>query len=134
MRIKSKSRYSDTLIITSGAKTMQLQVDLDLCACAQALRKARQVLAEAQNAAQAMRTEQTAAAYGQALRSLIAVVFGENQADALVEFYQAQPASLIEDVMPYIFRRIVPQVNLASQRRAAELRRSAKAAAKGRRK
>lgn len=119
--IKSKNRLSDTLTVKSGVKTLTLTVDMDLAAAAQALRKAQQQLAEAQKVAIENRTQETAEAYGAALRGLICVVFGEKQTDSLIDFYEGQPQSLLDDIMPYIFRHIVPAVTKASRRRAAQL-------------
>lgn len=119
--IKSKNRLSDTLTVKSGVKTLTLTVDMDLAAAAQALRKAQQQLAEAQKVAIENRTQETAEAYGAALRGLICVVFGEKQTDSLIDFYEGQPQSLLDDLMPYIFRYIVPAVAKASRRRARQL-------------
>ena len=119
--IKSKNRLSDTLTVKSGVNTLTLTVDMDLAAAAQALRKAQQQLAEAQKVAIENRTQETAEAYGAALRGLICVVFGEKQTDSLIDFYEGQPQSLLDDLMPYIFRYIVPAVSKASRRRARQL-------------
>lgn len=124
MKIKSSSRFSDELTISSGVKSMTLTVDLDLTCAAQALRKAREELAEAQDLA--LKDPACMPRYGLALRSFIAVVFGPVQTEQLLAFYEGQPASLIEDVMPYIFRRIVPLTVSASARRAKELRSTAR--------
>lgn len=126
MKIRSRSRFSDELTITSGARSMTLQVDLDLTECAGRLRKAREELAEAQDAAVQHPSEAANKAYGQALRRFIAVIFGAEQTDRLVDFYEGQPRSLIGDVMPYIFRRIVPLVQAASRRRMRQIRREAR--------
>lgn len=119
--IKSKNRLSDTLTVKSGVKALTLTVDMDLAAAAQALRKAQQQLAEAQKDAIENRTQETAEAYGAALRGLICVVFGEKQTDSLIDFYEGQPQSMLDDLMPYIFRYIVPAVSKASRRRARQL-------------
>jgi len=124
--IKSKNRLSDSLIIKTGDKSITLHVDLDLAATAQSMRKAQQHLAETQKAAIENRSQETAEAYGQALRGLICVVFGQEQTDSLLDFYEGQPESLLNDIMPYIFRRIVPAITKASHKRARQL-------AKGRR-
>lgn len=121
--IKSKNRLSDTLTVKSGVKALTLTVDMDLAAAAQALRKAQQEVAEAQKVAIENRTQETAEAYGAALRGLICVVFGEKQTDSLIDFYEGQPQSMLDDLMPYIFRYIVPAVSRASRRRARQITR-----------
>ncbi|MBQ7845001.1 MAG: hypothetical protein IJ392_02490 [Clostridia bacterium] len=121
---KSKTRFSDTLTLSSGVKSLTLHVDLDLVHTAQRMRKAKENLAEAQNNAMDHRSDETAAAYGQALRELICVVFGQEQTDSLLIFYEGRPDSMIEDIMPYILNKIVPMVNKASRKRAKELAKS----------
>ena len=51
MKIRSKNRFSDTLIVSTGARSMELTVDVDLNTLATSMRKAKEVLAQAQIAA-----------------------------------------------------------------------------------
>ncbi|MGN1020342.1 MAG: hypothetical protein ACI4O7_08190 [Aristaeellaceae bacterium] len=122
-RIKSKSRFSDTVTLTSGANTLTLQVDLDLTHAAQQMRKAKEVLAEAQSAVLEHQTDETIGVYGMALRGVIAVVFGEEQTDSLLAFYEGRPDSMIEDILPYVLDRVAPMMARASRKRARQLAR-----------
>lgn len=117
---------SEKLKITSGDKSMVLHVDLDLSRAVQNVTKCTEMLAEAQNRAMAECSPKNVEAYGQALHALCVGVFGEEQADRLIDFYEDNPEALIEDVMPYIFRRIVPKLRRESKRRAAMMSRAAR--------
>ena len=122
-RIRSKSRFSDTITLSSGAKTLTLRVDLDLTHAAQQMRKAKEALAEAQNAVMERQTDETMGVYGLALRGVIAVVFGEEQTDSLLTFYEGRPDSMIEDILPYVLDRVAPMMARASRKRARMLAR-----------
>ena len=64
MNIRSKNRFSDTLTVVTGAKSMTLTVDVDLQTLAQSMRKAKEVLAEAQIAALKEPSQENMAAMG----------------------------------------------------------------------
>ncbi len=126
MKIRSKNRFSDTLTVTSGAKSMELTVDVDLLMLAQSMRKAKEVLAQAQIAAQKDPTEVNMAAFGQGLRGLIVCVFGEEQAEKCIDFYEGNGESMLDDLMPYILRRIAPMAARVSAQRRRELEKAAR--------
>lgn len=126
MKIRSKNRFSDTLTITSGTQSMTLLVDVDLNTLAGTMRKAKEVLAEAQNAALAAPSEENMAAMGQALRNLVVCVFGEEQAEQCISFYGDNAESMLEDLMPYILRRIAPMAAKVSAQRRKELEKQAR--------
>lgn len=126
MKIRSKNRFSDTLTIVSGAQSMTLTVDVDLCALATSMRKAKEVLAQAQLAALKAPTEANMAAMGQALRNLVVCVFGEAQAEKCIAFYGDNAESMLEDLMPYILRRIAPMAAKVSAQRRRELEKQAR--------
>ena len=125
MKIRSKNRFSDPLTVVTGAKSMTLTVDVDLCALAQSMRKAKEVLAQAQNAALKEPTGENMAAMGQALRNLVVCVFGEEQAETCIDFYEGNAESMLDDLMPYILRRIAPMAARVSAQRRRELEKQA---------
>ncbi len=133
MRIHSKNRYSDKLTVTSGKKALALTVDLDLQRASQAIRKAREVLAEAQNAAMKEPTPEHMEAFGQGLKMLVESVFGEKQAESILDFYEGNGEALLDDLMPYILRKIAPRVTAYSAQRRRELERAARKAVRRRR-
>lgn len=126
MKIRSKNRFSDTLTISSGVKSMSLSVDVDLNTLAQSMRKAKEVLAQAQIAATKEPSQENMAAMGQALRGLVVCVFGEEQAEKCIVFYEGNPEAMLEDLMPYILRRIAPMAARVSAQRRRELEKAAR--------
>lgn len=126
MKIRSKNRFSDTLTVVTGAKSMTLTVGVDLQTLAQSMRKAKEVLAEAQIAAMKEPSQENMAAMGQALRGLVVCVFGEEQAEKCIAFYEDKPESMLEDLMPYILRRIAPMAARVSAQRRKELEKQAR--------
>lgn len=126
MKIRSKNRFSDTLTVTSGAKSMTLLVDVDLQTLAQSMRKAKEVLAQATIAAQETPTEANAAAMGQALKQLVECVFGAEQAAKCITFYEGNGESMLDDLMPYILRKIAPMAARVSAQRRRELEKQAR--------
>lgn len=133
MRIHSKNRYSDKLTVTTGEKALVLTVDLDLQRAGQAIRKAREVLAEAQLAAMKEPTPEHMAAFGQGLKMLVESVFGEQQAESILHFYEGNGEALLDDLMPYILRKIAPRVTAYSAKCRRELERAARKAVRRRR-
>lgn len=126
MKIRSKNRFSDTLTVTSGAKSLTLSVDIDLNTLATSMRKAKEVLAQAQIAALKEPSQENMAAMGQALRNLVVCVFGEKQAEECVTFYEGNAESMLEDLMPYILRKIAPMAARISAQRRRELEKAAR--------
>ena len=126
MKIRSKNRFSDSLTVTSGAKSMTLTVDVDLMMLAKAMRKAKEVLAQAQINALKDASPENMAAMGQALRNLIVCVFGEEQAEKCITFYEGNPESMLDDLMPYILRKIAPMAARISAQRRRELEKAAR--------
>lgn len=126
MKIRSKNRFSDTLTISTGAKSMTLTVDVDLQTLAQSMRKAKEVLAQAQIAALKEPSPENIAAMGQALRNLVVCVFGEAQAEKCITFYGDNAESMLDDLMPYILRKIAPMAARVSAQRRRELEKQAR--------
>ena len=131
--IRSKERYSDDLKINSGAKSLVLHVDMDTRTGYHKINKAREMMAEAQNMAvkehdgvPGAKYEKTIEAYGLAIRALIVAVFGEEQTDKMVEFYENNLDAMLDDILPYILKRLFPMLRKASTERAKALRKAQK--------
>ena len=131
--IRSKERYSDDLKINSGAKSLVLHVDMDTRTGYQKINKAREMMAEAQNMAVAehngvpgAKYEKTVEAYGLAIRALIVAVFGEEQTEKMAAFYENNLDAMLDDILPYILKRLFPMLRKASTARAKALRRAQK--------
>lgn len=126
MFVRSKNRFSDSLTIGTGLVKKKIVVELDLLHSAQQIIKAREMVAEAQKEALEAPSASAIEKYGLALRSLVSSVFGEKQADELITFYEGQYDSMLNDVMPFVFKRVIPAINRASKARARAYQRKKK--------
>ena len=126
MKIRSRNRFSDSLTVTSGAKSMTLMVDVDLQTLAQSMRKAKEVLAQAQINATKDPSPENMAGFGLGLKQLVECVFGQEQAEKCITFYEGNPESMLDDLMPYILRRIAPMAARVSAKRRRELEKAAR--------
>lgn len=126
MFVRSKNRFSDSLTISTGLVKKKIVVELDLLHSAQQIIKAREMVAEAQKEALEAPSASAIEKYGRALRSLVSSVFGEKQADELITFYEGQYDSMLNDVMPFIFKRVIPAITRASKARARAYQRKKK--------
>ncbi len=128
MFIRSKTRFSDTLTLSSGARKLTLLIDLDLCQTLEVLQTAGKSLAQ-------LPPIQDSAArlddWAQALRNLFEGLLGPAQAGQLLSFYQDDPAALLEDLLPYILHRIIPAAVRCSARRRRALEKALKHTAGG---
>lgn len=126
MKIRSKNRFSDSLTVVTGAKSMTLTVDVDLNTLATSMRKAKEVLAQAQINAVNDPSPENMAAFGQGLKQLVECVFGAEQSARIINFYEGNGEALLDDLMPYILRKIAPMAARISAQRRRELEKAAR--------
>lgn len=129
MFIRSKTRFSDTLTLSSGARKLTLLIDLDLRHALATLQQAGKALSQLPPVpdSSADRLDN----WAQALRNLFEGLLGPAQAGQLLSFYQDDPAALLEDLLPYLLRRIIPVAVRCSARRRRALERTLKRTAGG---
>lgn len=126
MKLRSKTRFSDTLTVSSGKKTMSLFVDIDLMTLTASLRRAKEALAQARLAALREPCDANVSALGLKLREVIVCIFGEEQAEKCINFYEGDWTSMLDDLVPYILHRIAPRTAKLSTKRRRELERAAR--------
>ena len=126
MKIHSKNRFSDSLTVVTGAKSMTLTVDVDLNTLATSMRKAKEVLAQVQLAAVKDPSPENMAAFGQGLKQLVECIFGAEQSARIIDFYEGNGEALLDDLMPYILRKIAPMAARISAQRRRDLEKAAR--------
>ena len=85
--------------------------------------KAYERLGMAQNSLQdAPISEDAMEAYGKAVGDLFAVIFGENDATKIVEFYEGNYTEMLVDLLPFFSDVIMPAIREASEDRVRKLR------------
>lgn len=93
------NRVHDTVRITEGGEALTLKVDDDPMRMVTALRQAQQELS-------GLTGEATEEAQHAAARHFAAAIFGEAQADALLQFYRGDAASTINVCGQYFSKRL----------------------------
>ena len=134
--ITRKNRIKEQLQLCHADGTVALVVDVDLNVdeIAARVNKAYETLGMAQNALQkAPNSPQALEAYGNAVMSIFSVLFGDEDAAKLLEFYEGNYTEMLLDVFPFINNEILPKIREASADRKAQLLAASKMAAAGNR-
>lgn len=129
-QITRKNRIKEQLQLchADGAVALTADVDLNVDKIAMRVNKAYEVLAMAQNALQKdPENPATLTAYGNAVVAVFAVIFGEENAGKILEFYENNYTEMLLDVFPFINNEIMPKIREASAERRAQLIAAAKA-------
>ena len=134
--ITRKNRIKEQLQLchADGTVALTVNVDLNVDEIAARVNKAYEVLGSAQNALQkAPNSPQALEAYGNAVMAVFNVLFGEEDAGKLLEFYENNYTEMLLDVFPFINNEIMPKIREASADRKARLLAASKMAAAGNR-
>ena len=112
----TRNHVVEDLELDDNGKKLQLHVDLNVDTI---LRRYLQVAGELAKAQQAVRkgmTEEKVEALGVAILNVFSVIFGDDQAKQLVDFYAGAYTEMLADVAPFINDVIAPKVSEAQQR------------------
>lgn len=123
-QITRKNRIKEQLQLCNadGSVGLTLDVDLDVDKVVMRVNKAYDALGEAQNALQkAPQSQEAMEAYGKAFIAVLNVVFGEEGAKQLLEFYEGNYSELLLDIAPFLTDEIMPKIREASAARKAQL-------------
>lgn len=127
-QIKRKSKIKETLELVSGDTTLPVNVDIDIDRMGAAIADAQDVLTMAQNLIeQEPHSTKAQEAYGSAIIALFAVVFGKENTEKILAFYDGNYEEMLIDVCPFISDVIMPKVKEASETRKTELLNAANA-------
>lgn len=122
--ITRKNRIKEELQLchADGTVACILEVDLNVDEIANRVNKAYETLGMAQNALQKAPTDpKTMEAYGQAVAAVFAVIFGEDGAQKILEFYENNYTEMLLDIFPFINDEIMPKIKEASEQRRTQL-------------
>jgi hypothetical protein len=97
-----------------------LHVDLSVDQILQRYLQAAEAFAKARNNANKGLTEERVEKLGEAILNLFVVIFGQEQAQKLVDFYGESYTEMLADVVPFINDVVAPKINEAQQRIMAQ--------------
>ena len=130
-QVTRKNRIKEQLQLchADGSVALTADVDLNVDKIAARVNKAFEVLGMAQNALQNdPRNPETLTAYGNAVAAVFAVIFGEENAAKIAEFYENNYTEMLLDISPFINDHIMPQIREARAQRREQLIAASKAA------
>jgi hypothetical protein len=131
-QIKRKSKIQETLELVSGDTTLPINVDIDIDRMGAAISDAQDVLVMAQKLIeQEPHSAKAQEAYGSAIIALFAVVFGKENTEKILAFYDGNYEEMLIDVCPFISDVIMPKVKEASEARKAQLLNAANSMRRG---
>ena len=120
-KITRKPRIKEDLELCNpdGSTALTIPVDIDVDVMGGRIRKAYGSLAEAQKKITADSSDLEA--YGGAVVTLFACIFGEDGTAKMLTFYQENYTEMLLDVFPFIQNVILPRVAEVSQQRKKEI-------------
>lgn len=134
--VTRKNRIKEQLQLCHADGTVALvcDVDLNVDVIANRVSKAYETLAMAQNTLQeSPRDARAMEAYGNAVIAVFDIIFGEENTQKIVEFYENNWSEMLLGLFPFINNEIMPKIQEASDERKAQLLEAAKASKKGNR-
>jgi hypothetical protein len=105
---------------TGTGEELVLHVDLSVDQVMQRYIQAAEAFAKARNNANKGLTEERVEKLGEAILNLFVVIFGQEQAQKLVDFYGESYTEMLADVVPFINDVVAPKINEAQQRIMAQ--------------
>ena len=135
-QVTRKNRIKEQLQLchANGDIALTVDVDLNVDQIAGRVNKAYEVLAVAQDALKKdTENEKLLEAYGAAVLAVFNVIFGEENAARILEFYEGNYTEMLLDIFPFINGEIMPKIREASASRREQLMAAAKMAEEGNR-
>lgn len=112
----TRNHVVEDLELDDNGKKLQLHVDLNVDTIMRRYLQVAGELAKAQQAVRKGMTEEKVEALGVAILNVFSVIFGDDQAKQLIDFYDGAYTEMLADVAPFINDVIAPKVSEAQQR------------------
>lgn len=122
--IQRKQRISEVLELRdeTGAVIHTLKIELDIEKVAPRLYKAKKALAGMQAKYAQAPSDEALEAYGKAVVELIAALFGAENAQTVIEFYNERYLEMLTDLFPFITEVIYPRFNDLEAKKIAQFK------------
>lgn len=111
-----RNHVVEDLELEDNGKKLVLHVDMNVDKILGRYLQVAGELAQAQRAVRAEQTDEKVEALGAAILNVFSVIFGDDQAKQLVDFYDGAYMEMLADVTPFINDVVAPKVNEAQQR------------------
>lgn len=115
-----RNHIVEELEIEDNGKTLTLAVDINVDTMLKAYNNAQYKIAQAsidaKKAADKKNVEAAEVAMGNAVFALFDVVFGEEQRNKIIEFYDNKPLEMLGDIAPFIAEVVAPRFKEAQQK------------------
>lgn len=115
-----RNHIVEDLEIEDNGKVLTLNVDINVDTILQAYNKAQYKIAQASEDAKKAVTEKDTTlaevAMGNAIFGLFEVVFGKEQTEKIIDFYDNKPLEMLGDIAPFISEVVAPRIQEAQQR------------------
>lgn len=110
------------LLSIDGTEKMHVTVNLDIDQIAARMAKAYEMMGMLQNELKKdPKNKATMEAFGQAVIEIFKIIFGEDQAGDILEFYENDYTEMLVDLFPFINDQVMPQIKEASRQRREQL-------------
>ena len=125
--ITRRSKVKEILAIKNadGSVAFEVPVEINVDTFVGRWNKARGALADAQKTASNDNSEANTQRFGEAVVALMRLVFGDDGAEKILDFYEKDYTEMLLDVFPFIADCIVPKVNAATKDRVTQLKKAA---------
>lgn len=123
-QINRKAHVVDEIHLEDNGKELTVKVDLQVERILRDYNAAWAKIGQAQvkirEVSGTERMDEAEAALGEAIMALFALLFGEEQVQAIMDFYGGAYLEMLADFVPYISEKIVPAVQKAQTDLAAK--------------
>ena len=127
--ITRKNRLKEELQLchADGTVALTVNVDLNIDEIGARVSKAYETLGAAQlTLEKSPNSEAAMKAYGEAVIAVFNIIFGEEDTQNILLFYEGNYTEMLLDVFPFIDGEIIPKIREASEARKAQLLDAAK--------
>lgn len=133
-RFTRTKKLEDTIeLVKESGESETLRVSLDLDTVARGFLQKYNTFAathrkirELQKQRKKAEFDQVAALYGSVVIDLLELVFGKENASKILEFYENSYFEMVQQIMPYITGRVLPEIRAALKQQKNRLKRSFK--------
>lgn len=111
MKITRTKPFIDTLEIEDEGKTLSIEINIRFEQSAPIIRKAQISLIEAEKRIKENPKDvQNLEFYGNTIIALFSAIFGEEQTEQILAFYENAYTDMLTDILPYILQVVIPSM------------------------